>query len=90
MAPVKLVELCPTQYPNGPTVSDHPGRKLCSLLLKYLMKKVTTVDNEYSHSNINFKKCNTKIPTKEISVLFATTRLNTFGRSCAFGLISAS
>ena len=60
------------------------------VLLKYLIKNVTTVDNRYSHSYIKFTNCNTKIPTKAISVLFATTILNTFGQSRAFGLISAN
>ena len=90
MAPVKLVELGPTQYPNCPPESDPPERPLCSELFKYLIKEVTTVDNGYSHNNIKFTNCNIKIPINANSVLFATTKLNTFGRSCAFGLISAS
>ena len=72
MAPVKLVELGPTQYPNGPPVSDPPECPLCSVLFKYLIKKVTTVDNGYSHNNIKFTNCNTKIPLNANSVLFAT------------------
>ena len=52
------------------------------------MKKVTIVDNRNSHSNIELTNCNTKVPTTAIFVLVANTRLNTFWRYRAFGLIS--
>ena len=67
MAPVKLVELGPTLYPNGPPDSDPPGRPLCSVLFKYLIKIVTTVDNGYSYNNIKFTNCNTKFLLMRIS-----------------------
>ena len=79
----------PTQYPIGPLESDPLRCPLCSLLCKYLIKNVTTVDIEFSHSNSKLTNFNLKIRTKANSVLFATRRLNSVGRSCAYGLISA-
>ena len=51
---------------------------------------MTAVYNRYSQSNIKFTNCNTKIPAKANSVLIAITRLNSFGRFNAFGLIGAT
>ena len=39
---------------------------------------MTTVDNEYSYTNIKFTHTNTKNDAMSISVLFATSRLYTF------------
>ena len=85
MATIKLVELGPTQYLNNPPEFDPSGSQLCSVLFKYLIKKEKTVDNGNSNSNIKFTNCNTKFFTKAISVLVATTKLNTFSRLCAYG-----
>ena len=73
-----MVEPGPTQYPNAPPESDPPTYLLSSVLFKYLINK-TTVDNGYSQGNKNLTNCNTKIFTKANFVLFATTKLNTFG-----------
>ena len=55
MAPVKLIELRPTQYPYVQQKFDPSGRPLSLWLIKYFITNLTTVDNKYSHSNIKFK-----------------------------------